>query len=142
MIKITLIKELNGKELIEKFRKKYGSIESLERAFERDSEDVKLYMDLGDWKYFIDNPDEKIKETEVIYTDKSKIDTIELELLGVIKTEHPSSVSELAKLANKDLSSVQKKVKNLNESGFIELKKGTKNSKMPIVNYDKIEIGI
>jgi len=142
MIKITLIRELTGKELIEKFKEKYRSVESLERAFERDSENVKLYMDLGDWKYFIDNPDEKIKETEVIYTDKSKIDTIELELLGVIKTEHPSSVSELAKLANKDLSSVQKKVKNLNESGFIELKKGTKNSKMPIVNYDKIEIGI
>jgi len=142
MIKITLIKELNGKKLVEKFKEKYGSIESLERAFERDSENVKLYMDLGDWKYFIDNPDEKIKETDIIYTDKSKIDTIELELLGAIKTEHPSSVSELAKIANKDLSSVQKKIKNLNEAGFIELKKGAKNSKIPVVNYDKIEIAI
>ena len=142
MIKITLIKELTGKELIEKFKEKYRSIESLERAFERDSENVKLYMDLGDWEYFIDNPDEKIKETEIIYTDKSKIDTIELELLGVIKTEHPSSVSELAKIANKDLSSVQKKVKTLNENGFIDLKEGVKNSKIPIVNYDKIEIAI
>jgi len=142
MIKITLIRELTGKELIEKFKEKYRSVESLERAFERDSENVKLYMDLGDWKYFIDNPDEKIKETEIIYADKSKIDTIELELLGVIKTEHPSSVSELAKIANKDLSSVQKKVKTLNENGFIELKEGVKNSKIPVVNYDKIEIAI
>ena len=142
MIKIRLIRELTGKRLIKDFKRKYGSIESLERAFNRDSENVKLHMDLEDWEYYNDNPNEKIKETEIIYADKSKIDTFELELMGFIKNEHPKSVSELAKIAKKDLSSVQKKVQILNDNGLIELKKGNKNSKIPIINYDKIEIAI
>ena len=142
MIKIKLIKELNGQKLMEGFKNKYGSIEALERAFERDSENVKLYMDLEDWEYYQNHPEEKVKETEIIYTDKSKIDMIEIELMGLIKNENPKSVSELAKIANKDLSSVQKKIKSLQKSGLIELKDGRKNSKIPIVNYDKIEIAI
>jgi len=142
MIKISLIKELSGKSLIEEFKKMYGTIEALERAFERDPENVKLHMDLEDWEYYIDNPNEIIKQTEIIYTEKSKIDMLGLELMGFIKNENPKSVSELAKIANKDLSSVQKKIKVLNENGWIELKKGNKNSKIPIINYDKIEIAI
>lgn len=142
MIKIKLIKELNGKKLMEEFKNKYGSIEALERAFERDPENVKLYMDLEDWEYYQNHPKEEVKETEIVYADKSKIDILELELMGLIKNENPKSVSELAKIANKDLSSVQKKIKSLNESGLVELKEGRKNSKIPIVNYDKIEIAI
>ena len=138
MIKISLIKELSGKSLIEEFKKMYGTIEALER----DPENVKLRMDLEDWEYYIDNPNEIIKQTEIIYTEKSKIDMLGLELMGLIKNENPKSVSELAKIANKDLSSVQKKIKVLNENGWIELKKGNKNSKIPIINYDKIEIAI
>ena len=142
MIKIKLIKEKNGAKLIKEFKETYGSIEALERAFKRDSENVKLYMDLEDWEYFQDHPDEEIRETEIIYTDKSKIDILELELMGLIKNETPSSISELAKIANKDITSVQKKIKKLNDNGFIEIKEGKKNSKIPLINYDKIEIAI
>ncbi|OQD59568.1 hypothetical protein MBBAR_2c00160 [Methanobrevibacter arboriphilus JCM 13429 = DSM 1125] len=142
MIKIKLIKEKNGAKLIKEFQEMYGSIEALERAFKRDPENVKLYMDLTDWEYFQNHPKEQIKETEIIYAEKSNIDMLELELMGLIKNEHPKSISELAKIANKDISSVQKKIKNLNENGLIKIKEGNKNSKIPIVNYDKIEIAI
>ena len=142
MIKMTLIKEMKGKKLIQEFKAKYGNKETLERAFERDPENVKLHMDLEDWKYYIDNQNEIVKQTEIIYADKSKIGILELELMGFIKNESPKSVSELAKIANKDLSTIQKKIKTLNENGLIELKKGNKNSKIPIINYDKIEIAI
>ena len=142
MIQIKLIKEYSGKQLTNKFKKKYGSIEKLERMFKRNPEDMMLYGDLDDWIYFNEHHDEKIKETQVLITEKSNIDIIELELMGFIKNEHPKSISELAKIANKDLSSVQKKVNSLKEAGLIELKEGVKNSKIPIVNYDKIEITV
>ncbi len=40
---------------------------------------------------------------------------------------------------NKDLSSLQPKVKRLADEGRISLEEGPKNSKIPIVNY-KIEV--
>ncbi|MDR1819716.1 MAG: hypothetical protein LBR15_05650 [Methanobrevibacter sp.] len=54
----------------------------------------------------------------------------------------PQSIRELARLINKDVATVQPKVKTLNEKGFIGFKEGNKNSKIPYLNFDKIEIGL
>jgi predicted transcriptional regulator len=59
-----------------------------------------------------------------------------------IKNNKPKSVSELAKLVNKKTSTISNKVNLLEKEGLIELKEGSKNRKIPTVNYDKIEIAI
>jgi predicted transcriptional regulator len=45
-------------------------------------------------------------------------------------------------MIHKDITTVQKKINNLEKEWMIELKKGSKNSKIPVLNYDKIEIAI
>ncbi|GAA5819387.1 MAG: MarR family transcriptional regulator [Methanobrevibacter sp.] len=142
MIKINLVKEFTGKELTLEFSKKYGSIERLERMFKRDPTNMEFYGDLDDWTYFNDHPDEKIEESKIIYTNKESIGAIELNLISLIKQFKPKSVSELAKLSERDLTTVQKKVKELEEEGFISLVKGSKNRKIPTLNYNKLEIAI
>lgn len=49
---------------------------------------------------------------------------------------------DLAILINKDVANIQKKIKNLEKEGLIILKEGSKNRKIPVVNYDKIEIEV
>jgi len=142
MIKIKLIREFTGKDLTTEFSKKYGSIERLERMFKRDPKNMELYGDLDDWEYFNDHPDEKIEESKIIYTNKESIGAIELNLFSLIKQFNPQSVSELAKLSKRDLTTVQRKVKELEEEGFISLVNGSKNRKIPTLNYNKLEISI
>jgi predicted transcriptional regulator len=55
---------------------------------------------------------------------------IELEILTIIKKEAPKSISELSKIIHKDMSTIQHKVKKMEQEGLIELKKGNKNSKI------------
>jgi len=43
---------------------------------------------------------------------------------------------------SKDVSSVQRKVNKLEKEGLITFEKGLKNSKKPVLNYDKIKIAI
>jgi predicted transcriptional regulator len=127
MIKMTLIKEsLIKSKKIDKIKNPKGA------GRKRITHAVKLDMAK---EISMTAKDEIIKQTDIIYADKSKLDVLELELMGFIKNEHPKSVSELAKIANRDLSSVQKKIRQLKDNGFIDLKKGNKNSIIPIINY-------
>jgi len=59
-MKITLIKTITGGELIQELEKIYGSLERLEKLHERNPDNMKIYTDLDDWKYYEDNPDEVI----------------------------------------------------------------------------------
>ncbi|KZX11662.1 HVO_A0114 family putative DNA-binding protein [Methanobrevibacter filiformis] len=65
-----------------------------------------------------------------------------MNLLNTIKKENPESIRELARIIDKDISTVQPKIKNLSENGFINFKEGRKNSKIPYLNYDEITIAI
>lgn len=65
-----------------------------------------------------------------------------MELLNFIKTQNPQSIRELARMIQKDIKTVHPKVKNLEKEGLIEFKKGPKNKKIPVMNYDKIEISV
>lgn len=66
----------------------------------------------------------------------------DFEILSIIRTAKPKSVRNLAKIMGADLSNIQLKVKRLADAGLITFKSGPKNSKIPIVNYNKIEIEV
>jgi predicted HTH transcriptional regulator len=142
MIIINLVRNIKAKKMISEFNRTYGSIESLKRAFERDPENVKLQMDLGDWEYFIKNPNEIIKDGKILMTDEINIGKLELEIINFVKNKKPKSINELSKMLKKDNSTIQRKINQLEKDGLISVELGNKNSKIPIVNYDKIEIAI
>lgn len=141
-MRITLIKEITGRELIQDFEKTYGSLSRLEKLHERNPEDMKIYMDLDDWKYYLDHPDEIIEDGKTIITEKLTLGKLEMELLNFIKNEKPQSIRELARMIHKDIRTVHPKVKELEKEGLIEFKKGPKNKKIPVMSYDKIEIAV
>ena len=120
----------------------YESIDKLKRVVKRNSKNMKLFSDLDEWKYFLKHPNEKITQTKVHYTDDLNLGKGELELLNLIKNKKPASINELSKMVGKDVSSVQRKVNKLEKEGLISFEKGLKNSKKPVLNYDKIEIAI
>ncbi len=64
-----------------------------------------------------------------------------LELLHIIKTERPSSVNELARMAHRDIKNVTADVKYLEQIGLIE-KKTADHKSRPVINYDKIALEI
>ena len=66
---ITLIKEENGKQYIKEMKKTYGSIEELEKLH-RQTNNALMYVDLENWKYFLKNPDKKIKRGETKFINK------------------------------------------------------------------------
>lgn len=138
---ITLVKKLNGKEFIMDMEKTYKSITELEKLFER-TNNMKLYVDLENWKYYRNHLDETIELSESLITDKLSLSDLDLIILNTIKHEKPKSIRDLANKINKDVSNVQPKVKKLEESGFIKFESGSKNSKIPYLTYDEIKLEI
>jgi predicted transcriptional regulator len=67
-----------------------------------------------------------------------------IELLKLIKKQEPESLYELAQVSKRPLKSIHRDINVLKRAGLIEVvktKDGRRRS-MPIVNYDKISIGI
>lgn len=92
---------------------------------------------------------EKVKKHEGIYFKSleamRKVLTEErLRVLKTIKTKHPSSVYELAKILKRDIKNVSNDLDYLQNIGLVELKKTTEGRKKttPSVNYDKILLEI
>jgi predicted transcriptional regulator len=59
-----------------------------------------------------------------------------------IKNNSPSSITELSNLLNNEVSTIQEKAECLEKEGLIQFKLGSKNRKILILNYDKLEIPI
>ncbi|KZX12051.1 HVO_A0114 family putative DNA-binding protein [Methanobrevibacter curvatus] len=138
---ISLIKEQSTKEYDEQMKKEYGSMEKLEKLLEKTPENT-LYFDLQNWKLLLENPEEPIIKKEVIITDKISIGENEIQILNIIKNEKPKSVREIALKIKKDPANINNKINHLAKEGLISFKKGLKNSKIPTLTYDKIEIAI
>ena len=119
MLEIKLVRKLKGKDLIEDFEGSYKSLDNLKKVFEKEKTNAGLDIDLNDWLYSLDNPDEVIEQEKIIYTNNKDIQTLELDLLSLIKDYKPKSIRELAGLTNRDLTTIQRKVKKLNENGLI-----------------------
>ena len=138
---ITLIKKQRGHEVLKDYEKKYGSIREVERLYKETANPIFL-VDYENWKYFKDNPDEELESGITRVTNKLTLTDTELEILDFIKNENPKSIRELARFLNKDIKTIHPKIKELEEEGLIELKKGTRNRKIPYLNYDEISISI
>lgn len=143
MIKIKLVREIKGKDLVKEFEKTYGKIENLKKIFDKEKGNMKLEMDLEDWEYFLKNPEEIYNQEIILYDESPSFTTTDLQILNLIKNKNPNSISELAGMMNKDNGNITKQVNKLKEKGLIELKEGKVNNiKIPVFNYDKIEIDI
>ena len=138
---ISLVKEETSQEYDKKMTKKYGSIEKLEKTFKKTPKNL-LHVDLVNWQFLKENPEETIKFEEIIMSDTLNIGNNEIELLNIIKNENPKSIREIANKIKKDPANTTNKINLLAKEGLISFKKGLKNSKMPVLNYDKIEIAI
>lgn len=138
---ITLVKKQTGYEFIKEMEETYKSISELEKLFKR-TNNMKMYVDLENWKYYKDNLDEEIELTESLITNKLSLSDLDLIILNTIKHEKPRSIRDLAKKINKDVSNVQPKVKKLEEEGFIKFEAGAKNSKIPYLTFDEIKLEI
>ena len=86
-----------------------------------------------------------VTEPEMYFTSleafRKAITPKRLELLHIIKTERPSSVNELARMAHRDIKNVTADVKYLEQIGLIE-KKTADHKSRPVINYDKIALEI
>jgi DNA-binding MarR family transcriptional regulator len=138
---LTLIKEQTTEEYDQIMKAKYGSMEKLEKQLEKTHENI-LYAELNNWKLLLQDPEENIKVKEIIITDNLNIGENELQILNIIKNEKPKSIREIAKKINKDPANTTNKINHLAKEGLISFKKGLKNSKIPVLKYDKIEIAI
>jgi hypothetical protein len=140
---LKLVRETTGKEFIQLLKKRYKSMDNLERLIKDDPGNPLYRLDLDDWLYHLDKPNAKIKESETIFVKDIKIELGDLKILDYIKKEKPSSIRSLAKAMNKDYKTIHPKVHKLANNGFIEFKEGPKkNMKKPVVTYDKIEIEV
>jgi predicted transcriptional regulator len=89
---------------------------------------------------------EKVKkETGTYFTSleafRKALTPKRMELLHIIKTERPSSINELARMAHRDVKNVADDLKYLEQIGLIE-KKETKSRTAPFVSYDKLMLEI
>ena len=138
---ITLVKKQKGLSFINDMEKTYNSLEELEKLYERTG-NMKLYVELENWKYYLQHPEEEIEITESLVNKEISLSEFDLDILNAIKHENPKSIRDLANKINKDVSNVQPKVHRLAKNGFINLKKGRKNSIVPYLNYDTIRLEI
>ena len=67
-----------------------------------------------------------------------------LNILKIVKKEHPSSIYELAKMLKRDVKNTFDDIQFLANVGLVELKKTKEGRERnnPIVNYDKILLEI
>ena len=89
---------------------------------------------------------EKVKkETGTYFTSleafRKALTPKRMELLHIIRTEHPSSINELARMASRDVKNVADDLKCLEQIGLIE-KKETKSRTAPVVTYEKLVLEI
>ncbi len=62
---ITSVKKQKGYEFIQEMENKYGSIDDLDKLF-KESNNMKMYVDLRNWKYYENHLEEEIETTESI----------------------------------------------------------------------------
>jgi len=142
MYEIRLAGTIKGRDIIHWLKLEYESLDNLKKLYKEDKKDNIIRYHLEEWEYYRDKLDENVKHRRVLFTDDYPIGKIELELLNSIKTDKPESIRELARLVGKDIKSVQPKVNALAKQGFILLKNGSKNNKIPVFPYDYLEIVI
>lgn len=62
-----------------------------------------------------------------------------LAMIDTIRKQHPASISELAKLMNREQSNVSRTLKRMSEFHIVAFDE-TRGKKMPVINWDEISI--
>lgn len=109
---ISLVKRMKGKEFIDKMETQFHSIENLEKIVDK-TNNMKLLVDLDNWKYYNDNPDENIEEEFVFISDDLSFNEIDYEIISTIKSYHPNSIRALSNKMGKNISTIQPHIKKL-----------------------------
>lgn len=142
MYQIRLVRTIKGKDIMDGLKKEYGSLDNLKKLHKEDRKNPIFCFHLEEWEQYNDKLDDDITQRKIIFAKNYPIGKIELELLELIKSSSPESIRDLARLSNKDIKSVQPKIKALAEEGIIELENGSKNNKVPRFPYESMEIVI
>jgi len=103
---------------------------------------MEMLIDLENWNYFLENPNETIEKGETLVTNKINLSQLDFEVLSTIKYNKVTSIRDLDNKMHKDFKTIQIEVHKLSKNGFIRLINGNKNSKIPILNYDEIKLEI
>ncbi|MCC7201857.1 MAG: hypothetical protein IT393_04220 [Nitrospirae bacterium] len=86
-----------------------------------------------------------VKGPEIYFTSfdalRKGLTSKRLELLHIIKTQKPSSINELGRMAKRDIKNVAGDVKYLERIGLIETREN-RRKKAPVINYDRIAFEI
>ena len=144
MYQIRFTKTIKGKDIINRFKDKYGSLDNLKKLHKdgKNPENSCTCFELEEWDVYKNTLEEDVKETRVLITEEPAIGKIELEIFDIIKSHNPESIEDLARLMDKDIKIVNEKLNYLAENKFIELKEVSKNNKIPIFPYDYMQIVI
>ncbi len=137
---IQLTRKINGRALVQELEKTYGSIDALEELYQENLDNLKLYTDLEDWKYFLENPQEVIEDGKTMVYSKEFLSELEIELLELIKNEKPQSINEIVQMTEHNIKTIYPIMMQLEEKELIELIQGPKKTMMPVLKYDEIEI--
>ena len=62
---ISTNRKLTGREFIEEMKREYNSIDDLEELVSN-TNDMKMYVDLRNWKYYRNHLDEEIEITQTV----------------------------------------------------------------------------
>ncbi len=61
-------------------------------------------------------------------------------LLEIIKIQEPESITELAKIAKREVSNTSRTLKNMKKYGLVDFEKGPHKSMKPILPYNNLKI--
>jgi len=104
-------------------------MENLQRLIKKDPDNLLYPLDYDDWLYYLEHPDEVIETEDVIFLKDTDLKMSDLELLDIIKKEHPKSIRNLSHILNKDIKSVQPKVSKLAKMDFSNWNKAPRTPK-------------
>ena len=142
MIKITLSRKLKGTKLIKDFEYEYGSLENLKKLLEKDPENVLFQLNIDDWEYYLNHPENSIKEEQIIFTEDFNLEMFDLILMDCIKQEKPKSLGELSEMVQKEVKEVCPRLEGLEKVGFVMLDKGPGDVLIPLLRFETLTIEI
>ena len=108
---ISLIKRQKGENFIQNLENQYKSMENLEKIVNK-TNNMKLLVDLDNWKYYMNNPDETIEEEFIFVSDNLSLNEIDFSIISTIKSEHPKSIRELSAKLNKNIRQYSHMLRN------------------------------
>ncbi len=135
---ISLVKRMKGSQFTDNLESQYHSIENLEKIVDK-TNNMKLLVDLDNWKYYHNNPDATFEEEFVFISDNLSFNEIDYAIISTIKSAHPKSIRALSNEMGKNISTIQPHVKKLEKEGIIHFEKRAQ-SNIPLCDFDAIKI--